>query len=145
MRLLGIDFGEKYIGLALSDPLQSIARPFKTIPSNQESLEEIKKICQDEEVEKIILGLPKSMDGSLGPQGEKTLQFKKDLESKLDLPVELEDERLTTKLAANILSNNDPAMRRDPATRGKKKIRESREELNKLAAQLILESHLNRM
>lgn len=133
MRLLGIDFGSKYIGLALSDPLKSLARPFKTIPSNDKLLEEIKKICQEEEVEKIILGLPKSMDGSIGPQGEKTLQFKKELESFLDLPIELEDERLTSKLASNLLKDE------------KKKIKESKAELNKLAAQLILESYLEKM
>ncbi|TES97481.1 Holliday junction resolvase RuvX, partial [Patescibacteria group bacterium] len=113
MRLLGIDFGSKYIGLALSDPLKSLARPFKTIPSNDKLLEEIKKICQEEEVEKIILGLPKSMDGSLGPQGEKTLKFKKELEDFLAIPIELEDERLTSKLASNLLKDE------------KKKIKES--------------------
>jgi len=133
MRLLGIDFGSKYIGLALSDPLKSLARPFKTIPSNDKLLEEIKKICQEEEVEKIILGLPKSMDGSLGPQGEKTLKFKKELEDFLAIPIELEDERLTSKLASNLLKDE------------KKKIKESKAELNKLAAQLILESYLEKM
>lgn len=133
MRLLGIDFGSKYIGLALSDPLKSLARPFKTIPSNNKLLEEIKKICQEEEVEKIILGLPKSMDGSIGPQGEKTLKFKKELEDFLAIPIELEDERLTSKLASDLLKDE------------KKKIKESKAELNKLAAQLILESYLEKM
>ena len=133
MRLLGIDFGSKYIGLALSDPSKSLARPFKTIPGNNKPLEEIKKICQEEEVEKIILGLPKSMDGSIGPQGEKTLKFKKELEDFLAIPIELEDERLTSKLASDLLKDE------------KKKIKESKAELNKLAAQLILESYLEKM
>ena len=131
MRLLGIDFGEKYIGLALTDPLKITARPFKTIP-NQDSLKELQKICQEEEIEKIILGLPKSMDGTIQKQGEKTLEFKKELENKINLPVELEDERLSTKTATDLLKDS------------KKKIRESRAELNKLAAQIILESYLNK-
>ncbi len=132
MRLLGIDFGEKYIGLALTDPLKITARPFKTIPNNKETFETLNKICEEETVQKIILGLPKSMDGTIQKQGKKTLEFKKELESELGLPIELEDERLSTKIATDLLKDQ------------KKKVRESRAEINKLAAQVILESYLNK-
>ena len=131
-RLLGIDFGNKHLGLALTDPSKTIARPFKTIDYNSQTLSVIEKICQEEEVAQIILGLPKSLNGTLGPQGNQVMEFKKQLESKIRIPVILEDERLTTKIAQQLYQ-----------TEGKS-VKQSREKINELAAQIILESYLER-
>ncbi len=131
MRFLGIDFGKKYLGLATTDPLQITARPFKTLVNNQDTIKTIKKICTEEEITKIILGLPKSLDGTINQQGQEVLEFKKLLEKELvNIPVELEDERFTTKIAHDNLKEEE------------KSIRKSKKLANQLAAQLILESYL---
>ena len=105
MRYLGLDLGTKSLGLALSDRTGLIASFYKNISYTDEDklLEEIKDIVEKEHVEKLVLGLPKNMDNSLGWRSTETIEFKEKLEKMLDKEVILEDERLTTKIAENML------------------------------------------
>ncbi len=131
MRLLAIDYGQKYLGLALTDPLQITARPFKTLKNNPNVIKEIKKICAEEEVKKIILGLPRSLDGNINQQGAKILEFKQALANEIkNIPIELENEQFTTKMAQENLRDQ------------KKSVRRSEEIINQEAAYLILQSYL---
>ena len=105
MRYLGLDLGTKSLGLALSDRTGLIASFYKNISYTDEDklLEEIKDIVEKEHVEKLVLGLPKNMDNSLGWRSTETIEFKEKLEKMLDKEVILEDERLTTKKAVIFL------------------------------------------
>ena len=100
-RILGLDVGEKRIGVAVSDPLGYTAQGISVI--KRENTEELKKIVSDYDIEKIVVGLPKNMDGSIGEQAKKALAFIEDLKREIDLPVLPWDERLTTKEAEGVL------------------------------------------
>lgn len=108
-KILALDLGERRIGLAISDETQTIARGLSvyTRGSLRDDLEYLKGVVQAEEVELIVLGLPVQMDGSFGPQAQKTLEFQRQLISELRLPVELFDERLTTAEAERVLIEAD--------------------------------------
>jgi len=93
-RLLGVDFGDSRIGLALSDPLKMIASPYKTIP-NKDHLDAINAILIDQEIEAIIVGLPIGLKGQDTAQTEKVKQFAESL-NQFNLPVHFEDERLSS-------------------------------------------------
>jgi len=88
MRYLGIDYGEKRIGLALGE--KGLTRPLGVLPNNQEIMEKIGQICQKEAIDRLVLGWAEDL-------GEKIKAFKESLEGKLGLPVELEDETLTSR------------------------------------------------
>ena len=98
-RVLGIDYGDQRTGLALSDPTQTVATPFDVIHTTSliQLLEEIELIVFDEEVETIVLGLPLSMSGEDSEQTERVRMVAEKLKMHLDLPVVLEDERLTSR------------------------------------------------
>ncbi|RLC34682.1 MAG: Holliday junction resolvase RuvX [Candidatus Nealsonbacteria bacterium] len=102
MRLLGIDYGEKRIGLALSDQEQNMAFPYGVISNNHNIFTELKSLCKKEKVEKIILGYPLDYKNQPTTATPMVLEFKTKLEQKLGLSVELEKEVLTTKEAAQI-------------------------------------------
>ncbi len=105
MRSLGLDIGDKRIGVALSDPEGILASPFTIINRRDESLdiEAIADIVSQKQVEQIVVGLPRSMDGSLGKQAEKVKAFTRKLCSHTEVPVEYRDERLTTVLAERLM------------------------------------------
>ena len=118
MRYLGLDLGTKTLGLAISDKTGTIASSLVVLHHDDDFnslIEDLKKIitvasksdlvCS--EVDKLVLGLPKNMNGTIGERGEYILKFKELLESELGYDVVLEDERLTTKVAENILINAD--------------------------------------
>ena len=109
MRILGIDLGEKRIGISISDELGITAQGLPTINSINEieDLNNIKEIIDKYGVTKIILGLPKNMNGSLGKQAQKAISFAEKLKSSFQLPVELEDERLSTSKAEKFLIETD--------------------------------------
>jgi putative holliday junction resolvase len=134
MRHLGIDCGEKRVGLAVSDPLGMIATPFAVLPMrNDESMvDDLKRIISEQNVEKIVVGLPLNMNGTRGPMAEKCAKFAALLEKATGLAVELCDERLSTTSAEKALIEAD--MRREK----RKGIRD------KVAAQIILQSYLDR-
>ena len=134
MRILAMDLGTKSLGLAISDKTNTLATPLDTIHFSFEDYEslipKIEEIIKEKEIDTLVLGLPKNMDNSLGFASERSLNFKKLLDSKLGFNTILVDERLTTIEAENILINND--MRRDK----RKKV------IDSVAAMLILESYL---
>lgn len=136
MRLLGLDFGAKTVGVALSDPLEITAQPLETIRRERETklrqtLARIAEICTEQQVSQIVLGLPKNLDGGLGERAKATIAFKDQVEKRTGLPVELWDERLTTNQADRILELS--GVRRE----------NRKEHLDSMAAAIILQSFLD--
>jgi putative Holliday junction resolvase len=133
MRIMGLDVGSHTIGVALSDELGLTAQGLETIrrKSTDQDLQTLTRIVTKYEVSRIVVGLPKNMDGTLGPQAEKMLKWKRTLEEALRLPVETWDERLSTVGATRILLEAD-------VSRKKRK-----RSVDKIAAVLILQGYLD--
>ncbi|SFH35888.1 putative holliday junction resolvase [Desulfotomaculum arcticum] len=134
MRVMGIDLGEKRVGVAVSDELGWTAQGVKTINNTgkiKDLMEEIKQLAQELNVEKVVVGLPKNMNGTTGPQGEKAIDFADKLARHLGLPVATWDERLTTVAAERILVSAD-------ISRAKR-----RKVIDKMAASIILQDYLS--
>ena len=102
-RVLGIDYGDKRIGIALSDPMQIITKPFVTLKNNEEFLDELKKIINEKEVEEVVVGYPVGMKGQVTKQTEKVEVFIEKLKSTLEIEIVKIDERLSSVSAENIL------------------------------------------
>ena len=135
MRYLGLDLGTKTLGVAISDPLGLIASTLTVLRHNEEYdklITEIEKIVNEKKVDVVVLGFPKNMNNTIGERAEITLEFKNNLEKQLNIPVYLQDERLTTRQAENILIKNDTSRKK------RKKV------IDKLAATIILQSYLER-
>ncbi|HOF03970.1 MAG TPA: Holliday junction resolvase RuvX, partial [Atribacterota bacterium] len=109
MKILGIDLGEKRIGLALSDSLGITAQGLETIQikEEQEIYPGIMKIIEEKNVDKLVFGLPKNMNGTFGPQAQKVEKIAKQLGKLSNLPIDFEDERLTTARAEQVLLEAD--------------------------------------
>ena len=110
MRTLGLDYGSKTVGVAVTDPLGLTAQGVEIIRRQKENhlrktYQRIRELCEQYDVEKIVLGLPLNMDDTMGDRAEKTLEFKKELERRLSVPVLLVDERLTTVEAIEIMDD----------------------------------------
>lgn len=135
MKILGLDLGSKTLGMAISDYLEIIANPIGTFYFQEgdldSALEHTVKVVKEYDVKKIVLGLPKHMNGDIGIQAEFCLTFKKMLEEKLALEVFLVDERLTSRIAENVMIKAD-------MSRKKRKLN-----VDKLAATIILQSYLD--
>ena len=135
MRLLGLDLGTKTLGVALSDKLGLIASSYDTIvfesENYDEAIEKLKPIIEEFSINKVVLGLPKNMNGSLGFASDRSLSFKEKLEE-LGIDVILQDERLTSVEANNILITSG-------ARRDKRK-----EKVDTLSAVIILQSYLDK-
>lgn len=133
MRVLGLDIGDKTIGIAISDPLGFTAQGITTIRRKTESIDicELSNICKEYSVDTIVAGLPKNMNGSIGPQSEKVLAFCEMIKGKIDIPLKMWDERLTT-VAAN------RAMLEANLSRAKRK-----KIVDKVAATYILQGYLD--
>ncbi len=135
MRYIGLDLGNRTCGIAISDPLGIIATSIGTIRFNEKDLQKclecVKIYIADRQIEKIVLGLPKNMNGTLGPQSEYVLTFKKMLEENTGLEVILYDERLSTVEVTKIMISAD-------LSRNKRK-----NKVDQLAATLILQSYLD--
>lgn len=134
MVIISVDYGDVRTGVAACDKLQLLASPVTVIKQKDPELlsEEIKKICLEKKAEKIVLGLPKNMDGSEGFRAEACKEFAKLLSEKTGLSVDFQDERLTTVSAHNILNTTD--------TRGKKR----KAVVDAVSAVLILEDYLRK-
>lgn len=134
MTYLGLDLGSKTLGIAISDRLGIIANPLEVIRYNnyEELLDKLNEIIASKKVDTIVLGNPLNLDGTLSKRSEETLKFKEVLENKLNLNVILQDERLSTVEAENILIENNTSRK------NRKKV------IDKMAATIILESYLNR-
>lgn len=101
MRVMGLDYGSKTIGVAISDPLGITAQGIEIIRREEEnklrkSLRRIEELIEEYQVEEIVLGFPKNMNNTIGERAEKSLQLKETLERRCKLPVIMWDERLTT-------------------------------------------------
>jgi putative Holliday junction resolvase len=96
MRYLAIDYGTKRTGLAICDPTETIVSPLAVIQTQKELLQKIKKTIETENVEAVVLGLPLNMDDSLGPQAQLVKKFFEQLKNAIDIPVYLQDERLSS-------------------------------------------------
>ena len=113
MRYLGLDLGTKTLGISISNGV--IASNYTTLRHNEEYdklATEVKEICLKEKINEIILGLPKNMDNTLGFATSRSLNFKKKLECILDIPVIMEDERLTSKVANDIMISFDTSRKK---------------------------------
>ena len=136
MRYLGLDLGTKTLGISISDKTNTLVSPLKLIKFTKENYDEAVKelllVIKEYNIKEVVLGLPKNMDNTLGFAANRSLNFKQMLE-KEDVIVHLEDERLTTVEALNILKNN-----------GNKNIKRQ-EKTDILSAVLILENYLKRV
>lgn len=108
-RILSMDYGDVRIGLAISDESQIIAKPYKTLENKGKKfiLNELKNICQEDNIEEIILGKPIMMSGEEGIQVEKVNRFIDFIKNKIDVKIELIDERLTTVEAEKLIEEKD--------------------------------------
>ncbi len=136
MRIMGLDFGSKTVGVAISDPLLITAQGIEIIRRKHEdklrqTLARIEELIVEYEVTQIVLGYPKNMNDSLGERVEKTLAFKEMLERRTGLSVQLWDERLTTVAADKAMM--EAGIRRE----------ERKEHVDKIAAIFILQGYLD--
>ncbi len=133
MRILGLDYGDRHIGLALSDPLGLTAQPLGQVTLAGEAKDKrcFSDLVRKHEVKEIVVGLPLRMDGSLGTRAAKTREFGLWLEKAVGLPVTLWDERLTTQQAAGIMKEQ------------KMHWKTKRKVEHQISASLILQSYLD--
>ena len=135
MRYLGLDLGTKTLGISKSDSMGIIASSYKLLKFENEDynslIEPLKEIIINEKIDKLVLGLPKNMDNSLGFASERSLNFKKLIEDSINIEVILQDERLSSVEANNLMISND-------TSRKKRK-----EKVDSLAATIILQRYLD--
>lgn len=138
MRIMGLDYGSKTVGVAISDALQLTAQGIETIERKEENklrktLARIEELAKEYEVEKIVIGLPKHMNNTIGERAEKSLELKEKLERRTGLPVVMWDERLTTVMAERVLIESN--VRRE----------KRKQYIDKIAAVFILQGYLDSM
>ena len=133
MRILGLDLGDRTIGVAISDPLGFTAQGITTIrrKSLQYDIDELKKICKEYNIEKVLLGYPKNMNGTEGPRCEIVKEFAEVIKEQLNLPIQFWDERLSTVAAHRAMLEADLSRAK------RKKI------VDKIAAVYILQGYLD--
>ena len=136
MRILGLDYGSKTVGVAVSDPLGFTAQGMEIIRRKSENkmrqtLARIEELIAQYQVEEIVLGLPKNMNNTLGDRAEKSLELKETLERRTGLPVVMWDERLTTVSANRVLM--ETGVRRE----------NRKEHVDEIAAVFILQGYLD--
>lgn len=136
MRYLGLDLGTKTLGVAISDLTHTIASTVTTLhfadSDYDEAISLLKPIIEENNIEKVVLGLPKNMNGTIGPRAETTLSFKDKLEDIFNINVVMQDERLSTKEAESYMLQADISRKKR-----KKKI-------DSLAATIILQTYLDK-
>jgi putative holliday junction resolvase len=133
MRILALDHGSKRIGVAVSDETKTIAQPLEYISAEPfaDFLARFKKILGEKEIDLILIGMPRNMDGSYGPAAEKVNAFVADLKTVTETQIKLWDERLTSTMANRILIQGN--VRRD----------QRKEKVDKMAAAILLQSYLD--
>ncbi|WP_413308582.1 Holliday junction resolvase RuvX [Bacillus sp. 1P10SD] len=135
MRVLGLDVGSKTVGIALSDEMGWTAQGLKTLKINEErqefGFEEIGQIIKEYQVDTVVIGLPKNMNGTIGPRGEASQQYANEVESRFAVQTVLWDERLTTMAAERVLLEADVSRKK------RKKV------IDKMAAMMILQGYLD--
>lgn len=133
VRVLSLDVGEKRIGIAVSDPGGMIAQGLKVYArrSRSQDINEIKEVARQLEVSRIVVGLPKNLDGSLGPKAQEIVQFAQSIEHATGIAIDMWDERFSTDEAHRIF---------DMASVNRKKRKSS---IDMMAAQIILQGYLD--
>jgi putative Holliday junction resolvase len=133
MRWMGLDYGEKTIGVAVSDELGWTAQGLETIKCKtpDKDAARIEEILKQYGVTEIVVGLPKNMNNTIGPRGEICIAFSQDLQQRLNVPVHLWDERLTTVSATRVLLEADVSRKKRKAV------------IDKMAAALILQGYMD--
>jgi putative Holliday junction resolvase len=133
MRVLGLDVGDVLIGVAVSDPSKTIAQGLTSVTraALKADVDAVKSLVNQYEAEEIVVGLPKMMDGEIGIQAQKVLNFVESLQTEIEVPVVLWDERLTTVAANKLLIEANVSRRK------RKKV------VDKVAATLILQGYLD--
>ena len=133
MRIMGLDLGSRTIGVAISDELEITAQGLKTIrrTSSAEDLKELSGIIRELDVRKIVVGLPRNMDGTIGKQAEMVFRWIKSYQGKIALPIVTWDERLSTIGASRVLIEADLSREKRKGV------------IDKLAAVLILQGYLD--
>jgi putative Holliday junction resolvase len=133
MRVLAIDHGTKRMGIALSDPTGVIAQPFEFIPAEPfaDFLARLKELIREKEVELILIGMPRNMDGSYGPAAAKVNEFVAVLKENIAIPIRTWDERLTSAQANRFLIEAD--VRRQ----------DRKQKVDRAAAAILLQSFLD--
>ncbi|AIQ63153.1 putative Holliday junction resolvase [compost metagenome] len=133
MRKLGLDFGDRRIGAAVSDAFGWTAQGLKTIERRRDGseIDEIRRLIEENEVSEIVVGLPKNMNGTVGQRGEICIEFANQLRETLNMPVHLWDERLTTVSAERVLIEGDVSRKKRKGI------------VDKMAAVLILQNFLD--
>ena len=135
MKYLGLDLGTKTLGLSISDALGMIATSYKILKHDEDYdglILMLKEEIDNNHIGGLVLGFPKNMDNSIGERGRIALEFKEKLESTFNIPVYMQDERLTTVQAEKMLISNDTSRKK------RKKV------IDSLAATIILQSYLDR-
>jgi len=134
MRIMGLDIGSKTIGVAISDPLGLTAQGLTTIrrQNREVDLAALKKLTQQYGVEQLVVGLPRNMNGTCGPQAARVRHFAGKIERELGLPVHFYDERLTTVAAGKVL------LEADLSRKNRRKV------VDQVAATFILQGFLDR-
>lgn len=136
MRYLGLDLGSKTLGISISDTTNTIASVYTTLrfseDNNLDTLDELRKIIEDNNITALVLGFPKNMNNTLGSRALITLEYKEKLEQELDIEVILYDERLTSVISNNVLIGADMSRKKR-----KKKV-------DGMAAVIILQGYLDR-
>lgn len=132
-RIMGLDVGDRTIGVAVSDLMGITAQGVTTIrrESKKKDIEELKKLIKEHNVRYIVSGLPKNMNGTIGPQSEKVIKFCDILKEETGMEIDYWDERLTTVSAEKMLIDGDVSRK------NRKKV------IDKLAAVLILQNYLD--
>jgi putative Holliday junction resolvase len=132
-RILGIDFGERRIGLALSDPLGIIAQPYLTFDTKKDGdfFKKIEELIEKENITDIVLGMPRNMDGSIGEKGKTVLEFSKKLSSRTRIPIIFRDERLSSVESLRTLREAGA------------KLRKHKKAVDRLSASFILQGYLD--
>ena len=138
MRVMGLDVGSKTVGVAISDPLGFTAQGVEIIKINEEAKEfgfdRLGELVKEYQVDKFVVGLPKNMNNTEGPRVEASKAYGDKIKEIFNLPVDYQDERLTTVQAERMLVE-----KADVSRDKRKKV------IDKLAAQLILQNYLDRM
>jgi putative holliday junction resolvase len=132
-RILGVDFGRVRIGVAVSDELGMLAHPVETIPASRDAAKRVAEIVREKNAERVVIGLPRHMNGSAGESAEEALAFAEKLRGLVSCEVVTWDERLTTVAANRALRE------------GGQKTRNSRSFMDQVAAQMILQGYLDGM
>jgi len=135
MRYIGLDVGDRTIGVAVSDPLNYTAQGITTVrrKSLEKDLENLHEIFDSYEIQEIIVGLPKNMNGTIGPQAEKSMEFGAVLEKEFGLTVVFWDERLTTMAATRAMLEADMSRKKRKGL------------VDKIAATYILQGYLDKL